>query len=94
MEKQRKKGSRRKRSSSPVSRDANQADDDGNSEVVKIVAKRAKHGRGVGAAKVVKRPTRRGKICTKTLYSLLYAACSYSRESVSEHQLFVFHSQA
>lgn len=85
-EKQRKKGSRRKRSSSPVSRDANPTDDDGKSEVVKPVTKRAKRGGGVGAAKVVKRPTRRGEICTQTLSLLSYPACSYQQEIVSKHQ--------
>lgn len=87
-EKQKKKGFRRKRSTSPVSRDANPTDDDGNSEVVKPATKRAKRGGGVGAAKVVKRPARRGEICTQT-YSCCHPACSYSAEVVSEHQLFV-----
>lgn len=63
-EKQKKKGSRRKRSSSPVSRDISHADDaePNSSEVSRPAAKRAKRSEGVGAAKVVKRPARRGKI--------------------------------
>ena len=55
------KGARRKRSSSPVSRDAAPSDDPTSSpEDSKPAAKRAKRGGRVGAAKVVKRPARQG----------------------------------
>ena len=58
------KGGRRKRSSSPVSRDASHLSgtdtDTDASKVDKPAAKRAKSAAGVGHARVVKRPVRKG----------------------------------
>lgn len=67
-----KKVSRRKRSSSPVSRDSAAHPMDGGSEVSKPAAKRAKRGEGVGAAKVVKRPARRGRYAVHSALSCFW----------------------
>ena len=89
-----KQGSRRKRSSSPVSKDTRHADDagPGSSEVSKPAAKQAKRSGRVGAAKVVKRSARRGTI--PSLESMLKVdivlpnACSCSEGSTAN--IFIF----
>lgn len=72
------KGGHRKRSSSPVSRDASHVSgtdtDMDASKVKKPAAKRAKRTAGVGTARVVKRPVKKGECLHKLVIG---CSCGY-----------------